>query len=70
MQLSKDDYRVVAEINREIEDYMAFMELCKLRDGLRQILAISKIGNQYFQANKPWTLNKDPAELVKIQKYK
>jgi len=62
MELNEEDYRVLAEINRELAEYVSLLELSKLRDGLRQVLAISKIGNQYFQANKPWTLNKDPAE--------
>ena len=36
---------------------------CRLRDGLRDVLNISKLGNQYLQANKPWALVKEgPAE--------
>ncbi|ODM96096.1 Methionine--tRNA ligase, cytoplasmic, partial [Orchesella cincta] len=60
--MSEDDYRVVAEVNREIVEYINLLELCKLRDALRQILAISKIGNVYFQSQKPWTLTKNAAD--------
>lgn len=30
----------------------------RLRDGIRNILSISRLGNQYIQANKPWVLVK------------
>lgn len=30
----------------------------RLREGLRNILSISSLGNQYMQANKPWVLVK------------
>ena len=29
-----------------------------MRDGLKIVLNISKLGNQYIQANKPWVLIK------------
>jgi methionyl-tRNA synthetase len=29
-----------------------------MRDGLKVVLNISKLGNQYIQANKPWVLVK------------
>lgn len=32
--------------------------LYRLRDGLKVVLNISKFGNQYIQANKPWVLVK------------
>lgn len=60
--MSEEDYRLVAEVNREIVEYVNLLELCKLRDALRQILAISKLGNVYFQSQKPWTLTKNAGE--------
>lgn len=30
----------------------------RLRDSIRNILSISRLGNQYMQANKPWVLVK------------
>ena len=32
--------------------------LYRLRDGLKHILNMSRLGNAYMQANKPWTLVK------------
>jgi methionyl-tRNA synthetase len=34
------------------------MNFIRLRDGLRVAMNISKLGNQYVQANKPWVLVK------------
>ena len=36
----------------------AFTNFFRLRDGLKVVLNISKLGNQYIQANKPWVLVK------------
>ena len=35
---------------------------CRIRDGLKYILSISKTGNQYIQATKPWLLVKGSEE--------
>lgn len=32
--------------------------LCRLREGLKDVLNMSKLGNQYIQSNKPWVLIK------------
>ncbi|OXA44934.1 Methionine--tRNA ligase, cytoplasmic [Folsomia candida] len=66
MNLNDDDFRVVAEINREISEYVKFLEACKLKDGLRKILAVSRIGNVYFQTQQPWTLSKNEQDLERF----
>jgi methionyl-tRNA synthetase len=63
MNLKEEDYHIVARVNQEISTYVALQDVCKMKDALRQILSISKIGNQYFQAQKPWTLTKKPEDL-------
>ena len=45
-------------------DYIYLLHWCwlsspiRLRDGIRNLLSISRLGNQYIQANKPWVLVK------------
>ena len=39
-----------------IHDYIVL--ICRLRDSIRNILSISRLGNQYMQANQPWVLVK------------
>eukprot|EP01147_Barroeca_monosierra_P005040 gene5040-131_t len=57
--LTEEDKEVVNAINLELESYVHTIEKqVKLRDGLRNLLAISRHGNQLMQANKPWALVK------------
>ncbi|XP_054162741.1 methionine--tRNA ligase, cytoplasmic-like [Oppia nitens] len=58
MNLLDIEKTLLAQINREINAYIDLMDKVKLRDGIRHILSISRIGNQYIQATKPWELVK------------
>jgi methionyl-tRNA synthetase len=58
IDLEDDDKRVIATINKEIQSYIKLLDKGRLREGLRQLLNISKLGNQYIQAHKPWELIK------------
>uniref|UniRef100_A0A1X7UZY2 Methionine--tRNA ligase, cytoplasmic n=1 Tax=Amphimedon queenslandica TaxID=400682 RepID=A0A1X7UZY2_AMPQE len=52
------DIHFLEQINVELQNYIENMEKCKLRDGLKCILSISKLGNGYLQAGEPWKLLK------------
>ena len=56
--LFKSDLDLIALVNRELKVYITDMSKAKLREGLKQILSISKLGNQYLQENQPWKLLK------------
>lgn len=58
INLSDSDKLLIAQINREIEQYISLMDKTRLRDAIRPILTISRLGNQHMQANKPWELVK------------
>lgn len=84
MNLSDDDFNVVAMATRELVAYidclehvksvtikvahfrylisfnhpLASLSLLRIRDGLRHILALSRLGNMHIQANEPWKLVK------------
>lgn len=55
---SESDYRVMAAVNQELQHYTTALANNRQRDGLRSILAITKIGNQYIQENEPYKLIK------------
>jgi len=38
------------------------MMFLRLRDGIRNFLNVSRVGNQYMQAKKPWSLLKGTDE--------
>ncbi|XP_041459486.1 methionine--tRNA ligase, cytoplasmic-like [Lytechinus variegatus] len=66
IRLESEDERLIAEINRELKSYIALQEKVKIRDALKHILNISRLGNQHIQANKPWVLVKgNPQEKVR-----
>ncbi|XP_060596345.1 methionine--tRNA ligase, cytoplasmic-like [Ruditapes philippinarum] len=58
MVLTVDDYNLLALVNRELQTYIDNMESARLRDSIRNILNISRLGNQFMQENKPWLLVK------------
>lgn len=62
MNLNEDDKKLLALVTKELQAYISNLEACRLRDGIRNILMISKLGNQYMQANKPWVLAKGTPE--------
>lgn len=62
MKLTKDDYNLLVLCTRELKGYVNCLEKCKLRDGIRHILSISRLGNQYMQFNQPWVLLKGSPE--------
>lgn len=54
IELNSDDLDLCIEVVYELKCYIENMENVKLRDGIKNILAISTIGNKYLQVNKPW----------------
>ncbi|CAG5073385.1 Similar to mars1: Methionine--tRNA ligase [Cotesia congregata] len=54
MELRDEEYNLLACVQRELTQYNLLMEQAKLRDSLKLILSISKLGNQYLQAQQPW----------------
>ena len=55
---SDSDFKIIAAVNQELTNYHNALANVKLRDGLRYILAMSRIGNQYVQDNEPYKLIK------------
>lgn len=62
MKLDKGDEVLIAQVNKQLHCYINNMENAKMRDSIRNLLSISRLGNQYMQANKPWVLVKGTPE--------
>ena len=58
INLTPDDIIIIAKVTQELQSYIYCLERQKQRDGLKHILAISRIGNGHIQAHKPWDLVK------------
>ncbi len=67
MSLGQDEKILLVRINRELQKYIALLENCKLRDAIRPIFNISRLGNQLMQAAQPWVLIKSAKEEEKIR---
>lgn len=55
---TESDYLVMAAINIELKQYTVALDANRQRDGLRSILSITRIGNQYIQDHEPYKLIK------------
>ncbi|OQV15980.1 Methionine--tRNA ligase, cytoplasmic [Hypsibius exemplaris] len=62
MQLDAEDLCLLANIHADIAEYLEHMEKIHLREALRSILSVSRLGNQMMQAAKPWALVKGTDE--------
>ncbi|CAB3241591.1 unnamed protein product [Arctia plantaginis] len=56
--LTQADYELIALVNREVIAYVQHMEKGRLREALRHVMSISRIGNQHMQSTQPWVLLK------------
>ncbi|RXG58612.1 Methionine--tRNA ligase, cytoplasmic [Armadillidium vulgare] len=52
------DFKFMTSINQELDKYTKAIGSCKLRDGIRHLLSITRLGNQYIQENEPYKLIK------------
>ncbi|XP_073964491.1 methionyl-tRNA synthetase 1 isoform X2 [Choristoneura fumiferana] len=52
------DFELMALVNREVVAYVQHMEKGRLREALKHVLLISKLGNQHMQSSQPWVLLK------------
>ncbi|KNC80969.1 hypothetical protein SARC_06684 [Sphaeroforma arctica JP610] len=57
-QPNEDDYKFIGLVNTELAKYIQRMEACRIREAAFAAMDISKLGNQYLQAQKPWVLAK------------
>ncbi|HII72384.1 TPA: methionine--tRNA ligase [Candidatus Woesearchaeota archaeon] len=48
-----------AEVEKEAGTIVELMEKIKIKDALKTVMHISRLGNQYFQENQPWKLVKE-----------
>lgn len=61
-QLTDEDFDLIANINHELKEYCSLMDKVKMRDALKVILNISRLGNGHMQATSAWTLVKSDSE--------
>lgn len=60
--LLDSDKEFIKEVEQGIERYVDLLEKVKIKDGIKEIMNLSFLGNKYWQDNKPWqSIKSDPA---------
>ncbi|KAJ8400774.1 hypothetical protein AAFF_G00391280 [Aldrovandia affinis] len=54
MKLMDEDGQLLAQVGWELHHYIKLLDKVRIRDALKCILNISRLGNQYIQVNEPW----------------
>ena len=62
MRLTQDDLQLLTSVHTEIVEYSDHMEHVRLREALRSVLSVSRLGNQMMQSAMPWVLVKGSDE--------
>ena len=52
------EFRLMMLVNQEVDHFIDEMMQVKIRDNLKRLLHVSRLGNQYLQENQPWKLIK------------
>jgi methionyl-tRNA synthetase len=60
-KLESVDNKLIRNINSHLKNAIDLLEGVKEREALHEVMQISRLGNQYFQENTPWTLIKPEA---------
>lgn len=58
MELTSDDWEIIALVNRELNHYITLLEDAREREAITAVFNISRLGNQLMQHNTPWKLVK------------
>ena len=48
------DRKFIENINKITDEYIDLMENVKLKDGIKHLMLLSKLGNKYLQDRQPW----------------
>eukprot|EP01098_Paradermamoeba_levis_P007686 TRINITY_DN3204_c0_g1_i1.p1 TRINITY_DN3204_c0_g1~~TRINITY_DN3204_c0_g1_i1.p1 ORF type:complete len:780 (+),score=309.97 TRINITY_DN3204_c0_g1_i1:135-2474(+) len=66
-EVTEAETTLVTKVEQQLAEYIKALDALLLREGLKIVLAISQLGNQYFQANQPWDLiKKDKARCETV----
>ena len=67
MVLGNEEKMLLVRLNRELTNYLASLEIAKLRDGIKPIFNMSRHGNQLMQGAQPWVLIKSDKEEDRVR---
>jgi methionyl-tRNA synthetase len=66
-KLEADDKRILKTVEKRLDATAKRFEECKLQAALKNIISISRLGNQYLNEKEPWKLLKtDPQKAANV----
>jgi methionyl-tRNA synthetase len=63
-KLTERDDKLIVEVGAQEKKIIELLEQVKERDALKEVMHISRLGNQYFQDSAPWTLVKPDTDAA------
>jgi methionyl-tRNA synthetase len=64
VKLTERDDKLIVEVGTQEKKIIELLESVKERDALKEVIHISRLGNQYFQESAPWTLVKHDTDAA------
>lgn len=64
-EVTDEDWVALREIDARIEKVTVLLSEIKLREALAEVMAVSRLGNVYFQEQQPWKLVKQDMDRAK-----
>jgi len=64
-ELNKDDDKLFNDVSSSMTRFIELMDKVQERDALKEVMRISRLGNQYFQDQAPWVLIKQGDDGLK-----
>ncbi|MBU3918122.1 methionine--tRNA ligase, partial [bacterium] len=65
VEFTQEQKGFLEQVRKEEEKIVLLLENVKLKDGLKGILALGKMGNKFFQDQQPWATIKTDASVAK-----
>ncbi|XP_071825552.1 methionine--tRNA ligase, cytoplasmic-like [Apostichopus japonicus] len=62
LKLEQLDCQLLAAVSQELKQYVSLLEKVRIKEALRHVLNISRLGNQHIQVTQPWVLVKGSPE--------
>jgi len=66
-KLGADEKRILKSVEKKVENAAKLLEECKIQAALKNVIDISRTGNQYLNEKEPWKLLKtDPQKAANV----
>ncbi|HEC76864.1 MAG TPA: methionine--tRNA ligase [Thermoplasmatales archaeon] len=65
LKRSERDSEIIEEVKKNFEEVGECIEKCHFKEGMKKVMRMAQIGNQYINENEPWKLINEDVERCK-----